>query len=66
MKIVTDYVPYPQPQVVSVDLLEIQGLKRTILKAKAQLNRGMIENAQRSLDEAQSSLEAILNGQNLR
>lgn len=64
--IVTDYVPYPQPQMVSVDLLQIQDLKRTILKAKSQLNRGMIENAQRSLDEAQSSLEAILSRQNLR
>lgn len=64
--IVMDYVPVPQPTTIMVDLYKMQDLKRSLLKAKAQLNRGMIENAQRTLEEASQSIDLILNEQPLR
>lgn len=64
--IVTDYVPVPVPTTIMVDLYKIQDLKRSLLKAKAQLNRGMIENAQRTIEEASQSIDLILNEQPLR
>lgn len=61
--IVMDYVPVPQPTAVMVELYKLDDLKRSILKARAQVNRGMIENALRSLDEAAQSIDLIINSQ---
>lgn len=64
--IVTDYVPVPQPTMIMVDAYRLQDLKRSLLKAKAQLNRGMIENAQKTIEDAAQSIDLILNEQPLR
>lgn len=59
--IVTDYTPIPQPTTVMVDLNQLQDLRRSLLKAKAQLDRGMIENATRTLEEASQTMNVIMN-----
>ncbi len=58
--IVMDYTPVPQPTSIMVDLYQVQDLKRSLLKAKAQLSRGMIENATRTLEEAAQSVDLML------
>lgn len=58
--IVMDYTPIPQPTTIMVELYQLQDLRRLISKAKAQLNRGMIENATRTLEEASQSVDIML------
>jgi hypothetical protein len=52
--IVVNYTPTsPQyPTTVNVDLKKMQTLKRSIQKTRNQLNRGLIENAQKTLEES--------------
>lgn len=59
--IVMDYTPIPQPTMIMVDLYQLQDLKRALMKARAQLNRGMTENATRTLEEAAQSVDIMLN-----
>ena len=59
--IVMDYTPIPEPTRVMVELYQLQDLKRSLLKAKAQLNRNMIENAARTLEEASLAVDMMLN-----
>lgn len=61
--IVMDYTPIPEPTRIMVELYQLQDLKRSILKTRAQLDRGMIENAQRTLNDAALAIDAILNNQ---
>jgi hypothetical protein len=64
--IVTDYVPVPEPTRIMVELYQLQDLKRTLSKARAQLNRGMIDNAQKSLDEASTAVDLLMSTVPLR
>jgi|GEM_PF-4005125 len=57
--IVSDYVPYPQTMMV--DIYQIQELRKNLLKARALLDRGMLDNSKKSLDEALGTLEVIMN-----
>lgn len=61
-----DYTPIPGPTRIMVELYELQDLKRSILKTRAQLERGMIENAQRSLNDATMKIDMILNEETVR
>ncbi|MFP5386046.1 MAG: hypothetical protein ACLGHN_08215 [Bacteriovoracia bacterium] len=61
--IVMDYTPVPQPTAVMVELYQLQDLRRSVLKARAQLRRGMFDQAERSLEEASQSIDFILNSQ---
>ena len=58
--IVMDYTPIPQPTTIMVELYQLQDLRRSLLKARAQLNRGMTENAVRTLEEAAQSVDLML------
>lgn len=62
--IVQEYVPVPVPTAVMVELYQIQDLKRSIMKARAQMNRGMIDAAERTLDDASAVIEQILRANN--
>lgn len=64
--IVMDYTPIPQPTTIMVEAYELQELKRSILKTRAQLERGMIDNAQRTLNDAALKIDMILDKQPLR
>ena len=57
--IVTEYVPYPQT--IAVDFYQIQELRKSLLKARALLDRGLLDNSKKSLDEALGTLEVIMN-----
>lgn len=58
--VVMDYTPIPQPTTIMVQEYQIQDLKRTIMKTRAQLDRGMIDNARRTLEEAAIAIDDIL------
>ena len=58
-----DYTPIPEPTTVMVELYQLQDLRRSVLKARAQLRRGMFDQAERSLEEASQSLDFILRSQ---
>lgn len=58
--IVMDYTPIPQPTTIMVQEYQIQDLKRTIMKTRAQLDRGLIDNARRTLEEAALIVDEIL------
>lgn len=58
--VVMDYTPIPQPTTIMVQEYQIQDLKRTIMKTRAQLDRGMIDNARRSIEDAALIIDEIL------
>lgn len=58
--IVMDYTPIPQPTTIMVQEYQIQDLKRAIMKTRAQLDRGMIDNARRTLEDAALVIDEIL------
>ena len=58
--IVLDYTPVPEPTRVMVELYMLQDLKRALSKTRSMLDRGMIENARRSLDDAINQMDYIL------
>lgn len=58
--IVVDYTPIPEPTTIMVQEYQLRDLKRSILKSRAALDRGMIDPARRSLEEAVQTLELIL------
>lgn len=59
--IVMDYTPIPQPTTIMVQEYQIQDLKRAIMKTRAQLDRNMIEQARRTLEDAAMAIDQILN-----
>lgn len=64
--ILVDYVPVPQPTPVMVELYELQDLRKVLFKTRSQLNRGLIENASRSVEEALNQVDTILKDQVIR
>jgi hypothetical protein len=60
--VVVDYAPVPVPTrtTVAVDLMRLQDLRRDLMKTRNLLDRGMIENARRSLDDSVRSVEDLL------
>jgi hypothetical protein len=59
--IVMDYVPAPEyPTTIRVNLSEIENLRKMIAKTQNQLNRGLTENAKRTLVEMSARVEEIL------
>ena len=63
--IVLDYTPIPQQTAIMVEAYELQNLKRGMMKARAQIDRGMIDAAKGSLEEAINSLNQIMNNNGL-
>lgn len=59
--IVVDYIPNPEPTMIMVELYQLRELKRSLMKTKTQINRGNIEAAIRTLDDASYSVENMLN-----
>ena len=55
--VVLDYAPVPEPTRVMVELYQLQDLRRSLSKARSMLDRGMIENARRSIDDALIQLD---------
>lgn len=58
--IVMDYTPIPQPTTIMVQEYMIQDLRRVVMKTRAQLDRNLIENARRSVEEAAVIIDQIL------
>lgn len=58
--VVLDYTPVPEPTRVMVELYMLQDLKRALLKTRSMLDRGMIENARRTVDDALIQMDYIL------
>lgn len=63
--IVVDYTPIPQQTAIMVEAYELQNLKRAMMKARAQIERGMIDAAKGNLEEAINSLNQIMNNNGL-
>lgn len=58
--IVVDYTPIPEPTTIMVQEYQLRDLKRSLSKSRAALDRGMIENARRALEDANQTLDLIL------
>lgn len=58
--IVVDYTPIPEPTTIMVQEYQLRDLKRSLAKSRAALDRGMIEQARRSIEEANQTLDLIL------
>jgi hypothetical protein len=59
--VMVDYVaPRPVVTTVGVDIQRLQDLRRDLMKARTMLDRNMIENARRTLDDSVRAVEDIL------
>ncbi len=58
--VVMDYTPIPQPTTIMVQEYMIQDLRRVVMKTRAQLDRNLIDNARKSVEEAAVIIDQIL------
>lgn len=57
--IILDYNPVPQA--ILVDFNQLQELRKSLVKTRALLERGILDNSKKSLEEALRNLEVIMN-----
>jgi hypothetical protein len=58
--IVMDYTPIPQPTTIMVQEYLVQDLRKAVLKTRSLLDRNMIDNARKSVDEAVMIIDQML------
>lgn len=54
-----DYIPAPVPTDIIISSLELRNLRMDVIKARAQLDRGMIDKAQQTISDLLRTIETI-------